>query len=350
MVHDLLLSELDLPKLLLWHDFLQHLSVEVPQEGAPVFHQDDVADTQQNDVVRHGRGDAGPLREGHAEAPLFDAFQDLSGVPQIHHVIENLVIGLLDDGEVLQFVEPVKNLLGAKLLPTNRDFVAPIVPQDHEAPSGAMSEPLLEEFRIPHRPTQEILQVRAPQESDDLLQLHPLRDRYHEVVVSHRDPSIASQGVGNGKGIGPRQGVVGSPAETVVKDDVPVSPNVDISLDDELLIRGDGGNDGLLFQQVVDSATGRTGIQPGHIHEPSPSTFLSVSVDDGERLPAHGPDLAGEVVTSGQHLACPGGDCRSTTGGILDVDSHPPNPLELVRPSAKDEDISPAQVFHELFR
>src|SRR5207302_11278573 len=102
---------------------------------------------------------------------------DLAGVVEVHDLVEDLIVRLLDDGEVDDLMEPVEDPLGPELLPSDGYLAALVVPEDHEGPRRAMSEALLEQLRVTDRRADVILEGLARDESRQALLLAPLRAR-----------------------------------------------------------------------------------------------------------------------------------------------------------------------------
>src|SRR5437870_70230 len=184
VLDDLSGLELDRTDLVRGHHAFQDLAMQLPQEGGAVLHKDQVRDPLQDDVVREWRGQRSEVALRHGDFPCLDPPEDLAGVVEVHDLVEDLIVRLLDDGEVDDLMEPVEDPLGPELLPPDGYLAAVVVPEDHEGPRRAVSEPLLEQLCVPDRPAEETLAALARDQFREDSPLDPARARAPEVVVA----------------------------------------------------------------------------------------------------------------------------------------------------------------------
>src|SRR3990170_8382181 len=164
---DLPLGELDRADVFLRHDPPEDLPVELPEEGGPVLHEDEVRDPLEDAVVGEGGGQVREVGRADLDGPPLDPLEDLAGPAEVHDLVEDLVVRLLDDGEILDLVEPVEDPLGPQLLPADGHLPALVVPEDHEGPGRAVPEALLEQLRVPDGAPEELLEALARDEPDE---------------------------------------------------------------------------------------------------------------------------------------------------------------------------------------
>ncbi len=235
---DLPRLELDRADRVRRHDPLEHLAVQLAEQGGAVLHEDEVRDPLEHDVVGEGRRERREVALRDRDLAGLEPLQDFPSVADVHHLVEDLVVGLLHDREVDDLMEPVEDPLGSKLLPTDRDLAALVVPEDHEGPRRAVPEALLEQLRVPDGSAQEVFESFARDELREALQLDPLRDRDHEIVVRHGDADVRAVGLRDREGVGAAEGVVHAPPEGEVEDHVPIALHVDVAFEQHLPVRG----------------------------------------------------------------------------------------------------------------
>ncbi len=85
--------------------------MQFPQERGTVLHEDEVGDALQHDVVRERRRQVGEVALSHRDFARLDPPQDLPRVVEVHDHIQDLVVRLLDHGEVADLVQPVEHPL-----------------------------------------------------------------------------------------------------------------------------------------------------------------------------------------------------------------------------------------------
>ena len=95
---------------------LEDLPVELLEKRGTVLHEDDVGESGEDDAVGEGRG--GPVEGdgGDAHLPGLYHSEDHTGVVDVHVVLEDLPVGLLDDGLVLHVPQHLQQVGGADLL------------------------------------------------------------------------------------------------------------------------------------------------------------------------------------------------------------------------------------------
>src|SRR5436309_2727641 len=163
-----------------------------------------------------------------------------TGVVQVHDHVENLVVRLLDHREVLDLMEPIEHPLGPQLLPADRDLTPLVVAEDHERPCRTVPEALLEELGVADRTSEEVLEVLARDEFREAFQLDAPRDRDHEVVVRHTHADVRVVGLRDGEREGAAERVIYPTPEREVEDDIPVPFDVEVPLEENLSVRGQG--------------------------------------------------------------------------------------------------------------
>ena len=348
VLDDLSGLELDRTDLVRGHHALQDLAVQLPQEGGAVLHEDQVRDALQDDVVGERRGQRSEVALRHRDFPCLDPPEDLAGVVEVHDLVEDLVVRLLDHGEVDDLMEPVEDPLGPELLPSDGDLAALVVPEDHEGPRGAVAEALLEQLRVPDRPAEEILEVLARDELREAFQLDPLRDRDHEVVVGHAHADVCPVSLRDREGKGTAERVVHAPSEGVVEDHVPVPLHVDVAFEEDTPVRRELRDQRHLLLHVRNEGLRGAGVRAVLLLEPFLGGGLTVLRDLGREVAAEFPDRDREVEGPREHFAGPRGDGRLMAGSILHIHGGPADPDELVRAPAEDEDVARTQVLDEL--
>src|SRR5437867_4296347 len=340
--------ELNRADLVRRHDAFEDLTVEFAQQRRPVLHEDEVGDPLEHDVVGERGREAGEVALDDRDLPRLDPPQDLPGVIQVHDHVQDLVVGLLDHREVLDLVEPIEHALGPQLLPANRDLAALVVAEDHERPRRTVAEALLEQLRVANRTSKEVLEVLARDEFREAFELDAPRDRDHEVVVRHAHADVRVVGLCDGEREGAAQRVVHPTPEREVEDDVPVPLDVEVPLEENLAVRGQGRDQRLLLLDVRNEGLSRARVDVVLLHQPLLSGLLPVLGDLSGKFPAELAARDREVERTRQHLARPRGHRRPTAGRVLHVHRRAAGADELVRAPAQDEDVARAQVLDEL--
>src|SRR3989454_402109 len=279
VLRDLARLELNRADLVRRHDALEDLAVEFSQQRRPVLHEDEVRDPLEHDVVGERGRQAGEVALDDRDLARLDPPKDLAGVVQVHDHVEDLVVRLLDHGEVFDLVEPVEHPLGPQLLPTDRDLAALVVPEDHERPRRTVPEALLEQLGVSDRSPQQIFEVLARHELCEAFELDASRHRDHEVVVRHAHADVRVVGLRDGEREGATQRVVDAPAEWEMEDDVPVPFDVQVPLEEDLAVRRQRGNQGLLLLDVGDEGLRRARVDAVLLHEPLLGGLLPVLGD-----------------------------------------------------------------------
>ena len=326
----------------------EHLPVQFPEECGPVLHEHDIGNAHEHDVVGQRGWDLVEILVHDPDPPPLHSLKHLPGIIDVHDVVQDLVVGLQEQGMVLHAVDGLQYADRAELLFPHGYLPAKVVLQDHEPPVRTVAEPLFEELGVANRVPEHVLELVGCHQLPGPLDRHPVREGEHEIVVREGNLHVGGELLRDLPRISTGEGIVHPAAEREVIDEVPSPPFVDESLHQELLFRWNVRDDGQLLRQVVHDGAGRTPVQEILLHEDV--LDLPVVRSLREHRGNHTPELPypqGKVVGAGKHLPRPGGDGGFPAVGILHHHPHPLGLDELVRLPAQEEDVPGIELLNE---
>ena len=187
--YDLVLGELELADRISQRP-VQDLAVELPEQRRTVLHQDYVGESGEDGGMRErGRG-PGVADQPEPHLLGIQQIEDVLGVLDVHVVLHDLPVGLLDDRDALHVAQHLQQIGGPHLLPVDGDGPTHVVPEDHEAARGGVPEPELEDLRVLQGLPEDLLQLGRSDEAGDQGHVEPSGTSQHEAVVRDGDRDV----------------------------------------------------------------------------------------------------------------------------------------------------------------